>query len=105
MKKNGFPDKITLIKDLLLLLMPIVVGVGLVMGIITVNLIVDTSPQAIDIKRAQESAIRSKQADRDRAQFDRLRRKHGLAATAVVIYEPEKTPYYYGLDNEKIALK
>ncbi len=105
MRKKCFSDKVTLIKDLLLLLTPLAVGAVLVMGIITVNLIVNTSPQAINMKRAQEKAIMSKQADRDRAEFDRLRRKHGLAATAVVIYEPEQTPYYYGIRNEKIALK
>jgi len=83
----------------------IVVLAGLMLIIATVNLIADASPKAIEIKRAQELAIIFKQGERDRAEFERLRRKHGLAATAVVIYEPGETPYYYGSGNEKLALK
>ena len=83
----------------------IVVLAGLALIIATVNLIADASPKAIEIKRAQELAIIFKQGERDRAEFERLRRKHGLAATAVVIYEPGGMPYYYGSGNEKIALK
>jgi hypothetical protein len=73
--------------------------------IATANLISSTSSEAIEIKRAQELAIIFKQVERDRVKFERLRRKHGLAATAVVIYEPGETPYYYGSGNVKIALK
>ena len=83
----------------------IVVLAGLVLIIATVNLIADASPKATEIKRMQELAIIFKQGERDRAEFQRLRRKHGLAATVVVIYEPGETPYYYGSGNEKVALK
>ena len=105
MRKNTFPDKIALIKNILRVLIPIVVLAGLVLIIATANLIAEVSPKAIEIKRAQELAIVFKQGERDRAEFERLRRKHGMAATAVVIYEPGGTPYYYGSGNEKIALK
>ena len=83
----------------------IVVLTGLMLIIATVNLIADATPGAIEIKRAQELAIIFKQGERDRAEFQRLRKKHGLAATAVVIYEPGETPYYYGPGSAKIALK
>ena len=105
MRKNTFPDIIALIKTILRVLIPIAVMAGLVLVIVAVNLIADASPKAIEIKRAQELAIIFKQGERDRAEFQRLRRKHGLAATVVVIYEPGETPYYYGSGNEKIALK
>lgn len=105
MRKKTFHDKIASIRAILRVLMPIAILAGLVLGIVTVNLIAYTSPQAIKIKQAQELAIISKQAERDRAEFDRLRRKHGLAATAVVIYEPGETPCYYGSGNKKISLK
>jgi hypothetical protein len=105
MRENTFPEKIALIKTILRVLIPIVVLAGLVLVIATVNLIADASPKAIEIKRVQELAIIFKQGERDRAEFERLRRKHGLAATAVVIYEPGETPYYYGSGNEKVALK
>ena len=105
MRRNTFPEKIALIKTIWRVLIPMVLLASLVFVIVAVNLIASTSPKAIEIKRAQELAIIFKQFERDRAEFERLRRKHGLAATAVVIYEPEETPYYYGSGNEKIALK
>ena len=105
MRRNTFPEKIALIKTIRRVLIPIVVLAGLMLVIATANLISSTSPEAIEIKRAQELAIIFKQVERDRAEFEQLRRKHGLAATAVVIYEPGETPYYYGSGNEKIALK
>jgi hypothetical protein len=104
-RTNTFHDKIAPIKAILWALMPTTVVAGLVLGIIMLNLIVDASPQTIKIKRAQELAIMQKQAKRDKPEFDRLRKKHGLAATAVVIHELGETPYYYGADREKIALK
>jgi len=107
MKKKDLSDKPRLIKAILQILLPIAVGAGLVIGVVTVDSTICTSPhQTAEIKRVQEKlAIMRRQAERDRAEFDRLRRKHGLEATAVVIYEPERTPYYYGSGNEKIALK
>jgi hypothetical protein len=93
------------VKKVLRLLMPASVLALLFTGIATVNLIADSSPQAVKIKRAQELAIMNRQAERDRTEFERLRKKHGLAATAVVIYEPGVTPYYYRQDGVKIALK
>jgi hypothetical protein len=105
MSKKNYPEIIALLKYVWRFVMPAVVLAGLVSGLIIVNLIVDTSPQTVEIKRAQELAIIHRQAERDRADFERLRKKHGLAATAVVIYEPGETPYYYGSANEKIALK
>lgn len=107
MIKNNLSNKTALIKTVLRILTPIAVGTCLTIGIIAVDLTIYPSPrQTIEIKQAQqELAIIRIQARRDRAEFDRLRRKHGLAATAVVIYEPEKPPYYYGSGNKKIALK
>jgi hypothetical protein len=104
MKKDNLFD---IIKAILRILPPIAVGTGLVIGIVAVDLTIYPSPHQIaEIKQAQkEVAIIRMKAERDKAEFNRLRRKHGLAATAVVIYEPEKTPYYYGFGKEKIALK
>jgi len=107
MKKSDSSDNPALTKAILRALLLIAVAAGLVIGIVVVDLTICTSPhQTAEIKQAQEKlATMRRQAERDRAEFDRLRRKHGLEATAVVIYEPERTPYYYGSDNEKIALK
>ena len=105
MRKNIFPDKIALLKTIRRVLIPITVPAGLMIIMAMVNSIVDASPKSIEIKRAQELAIIFKQIERDRAEFQQLRKKHGLAATAVVIYEPGETPYYYGSGKEKIALE
>lgn len=105
MRKNTFPDKIALLKTIRQALIPIVVPAGLMLILAAVNLIVDASPKTIEIKRAQELAIIFKQIERDKTEFEQLRRKHGLAATAVVIYEPGEKPYYYGSGKEKIALE
>jgi hypothetical protein len=77
----------------------------LLLCIIAVNIAVTTSPEARRISQAQELAIAQRQSERDRADFERLRKKHGLEATRVVIYEPGETPYYYGSLNQKIELK
>lgn len=94
-------------KKILWAVIPVAAGAGLLLSIILLNLIVDALPQplSIEIKRAQQLAIMQKQAERDTPVFDKLRRKHGLKATAVVIYDQGKTPYYYNAHHEKIALK
>ena len=77
----------------------------LLLCIIAVNLAVTTSPEARRISLAQELAIAQRQAERDKADFERLRKKHGREATRVVIYEPGQTPYYFGASNARIELK
>jgi hypothetical protein len=76
----------------------------LLLCIIAVNIAVTTSPEARRINQAQELAIAQRQSERE-TDFERLRKKHGLEATRVVIYEPGEAPYYYGSRNEKIELK
>jgi hypothetical protein len=77
----------------------------LLLCIVAVNIAVKTSPEARRVSQEQESAIGQRQSQRDKADFERLRKKHGLLATRVVIYEPGEKPYYYGSHNEKIELK
>lgn len=105
MRKRTFADKIAIIRMILRIIMPLTVLASLALGIVIVNLIAETSPPSIEIQRAQEMAIMHKQAQRDKSEFERLRKKHGLTATTVVIYEPGEAPYYYKYGNEKIALK
>jgi hypothetical protein len=105
MNENYFPEKIAGIRSVLRALLPIAVMAGLLLCLGMVNFIADKTPQADQTRRAQELSIIYMQAERDRAEFTRLRKKHGLAATTVVIYEPGEIPYYYGAGAEKIALK
>jgi hypothetical protein len=54
MSKNYHPEIIALLKSVWRFVMPAAVLAGLVSGLIIVNLIADTSPQTVEIKRAQE---------------------------------------------------
>jgi uncharacterized protein YpmB len=88
-----------------LMLKQIIITAILFLCIIGVNIFIDTASETQRINREQELAIARKHYERDKVDFERLRKKHGLEATRVVIYEPGKTPYYYGSVNEKIKLK
>jgi hypothetical protein len=105
MRTNILGGKIILLDAGRQMLKQMAVVAALLLCIIAVNLAVNTSPEAQRITQAQELAIAQKQLERDKAEFDRLRIKHGLEATKVVIYEPGETPYYYGSRNEKVELK
>ncbi len=103
-RKNTFQNIIALTKVVLPVLTPITILAGLLLGMVMVNLSINELPPAIKTKQEQELATIRRHAERDRAQFDRLRKKHGSAA-AVVITEPGENSFYYGPGNEGIALK
>lgn len=105
MRTNTFFNRIIFLDAGRAILKQIAIVAVLILCIIAVNIAVNTSPEARRINQAQELAIAQKQSERDKADFERLRKKHGLEATRVVIYEPGETPYYYGSRDEKIELK
>lgn len=87
------------------MLKQIVIVAILFLCIIGVNIFFDTVPKTRRINQARDLAIARRQYERDKIEFEKLRKKHGLETTQVVIYEPGKTPYYYGSGNEKSELK
>jgi hypothetical protein len=85
MKANTFFSRFVFLVARRGILRQIAIVAVLLLCIIAMNIAVNTSPVTRRIGQTQELAIAQKQYERDKADFEQLRKKHGPEAAGVVI--------------------